>query len=150
MPRIVLLVATILANVTRAPRTESWRAITIDAPRLRPLLRGPGIFEPVDDVVNVQRFSVPPRLERVQLVDVMLDLLAGRMLVLAEPALKSRQLEFRVEARAHARLMGERQQTRMMRRRGSCGRRCGSRMMVAQRGRWDCIATGGTTAAAAR
>lgn len=87
MPGILLLVRAVLADDAGAPRAESRRTAAVHA---GPLLRRPGILEPVHDVVRVQRFSAAARLQGVQLDDVVLYLLARRMLILGEPALKTR------------------------------------------------------------
>lgn len=108
---VLFLVTAVLADVAGTPRTQAGRTVAIDPPGLGPLLRGPRVLEPVDDVINVQGLPVASRLQRVELTHVVLDLLARRVLVLAEPALESRQLEFRVKARAHARLVRVGQQT---------------------------------------
>lgn len=92
MPGVVLLVAAVLADVAGPPGAHPGRAVAVDPSVLVPLLCGPGVLEPVDDVVDVQGLPVPPRLQGVELVHVVLYLLPRGVLVLAEPALKSRQL----------------------------------------------------------
>lgn len=112
MPRVVLLVRAILTDDACSPRAQSRRTVAIDAPRLGALLRGPRVLEPIDHVVDVQRLSAASRLQRVQLGDVVLDLLARGMLILAEPSLQTRQLQLRIEARSHACLVRVGQQSR--------------------------------------
>lgn len=102
LPSVLFFIRTVLADDACTPRTESGRAATVHA---GPLLRRPGVLEPVHDVVRVQWLPAAARLQGVQFRDVVLDLFARRMLILSEPALKARQFELGVEAGPHPRLV---------------------------------------------
>lgn len=113
MPGIFLFIGAVLANVTSSSWTKSWWTVSVDAPGLCSFLGSPRVFEPVHDVVHMQRLPVASRFQGVELRDVMLDLLPRWMLILAEPALESRQLQLRVEARSHSGFVREGQETGM-------------------------------------
>lgn len=98
MPSVFLFIRAVLADDAGAPRAESRRTTTVHAGSL---LRSSGILEPVHNVVRIQRFPTAARLQGIQFRNVVLYLLARRMLILGEPALETRQLELRVETSPH-------------------------------------------------
>ena len=69
---------------------------------LSPLDRSPGILEPVNDVVDVQRLLSLPRVKIVEYSDIFFHLESGGMIVLCKPGLKFWYLMLRVKTNSHS------------------------------------------------
>lgn len=75
------------------------------ASEFSPLLCGSCIFEPINNVIHIQRFPASSRIEWIQLQHIRLNLLARWMRILLKPSLQFRQFHFRIETRSHSCLL---------------------------------------------